>query len=42
VSAQDADKLAEVANKLAAPRVGEAVAGIEQHADEVCGVKFTT
>ena len=42
VSAQDADRLAAVANKLAAPRVGEAVAGIEQHADEVCGVKFTT
>lgn len=41
LSAGQVDRLAEVASKLASGRVVEATAGIEQHADEVCDVRFT-
>jgi hypothetical protein len=41
VSEEDAERLASVASKLASTRVGEAAAGIEQHAGEVCEVEFT-
>jgi hypothetical protein len=40
LSKADSDRLAAVASKLASARVGEAVAGIEQHAAEVCKVDF--
>ncbi len=40
LSKAEADKLAAVASKLQSPRVVEAVAGLEQHADEVCKVDF--
>ncbi len=41
LSKQDAARLAAVASKLTSARVTAAAAGIEQHADEVCGVDFT-
>jgi hypothetical protein len=40
VSAAEAERLAAVASKLASARVVEAVAGIEQHATDVCQVDF--
>ena len=41
VSEEDADRVAAVADKVASLRVAESMAGIEEHADEVCGVSFT-
>ena len=41
LSADEEERLASVADKLASLRVSEAAAGIEQHADEVCKVDFT-
>lgn len=40
LSKAEARRLAAVASKLRSTRVAEAGAGIEQHADEVCGVDF--
>ena len=40
LSGDDAHELAAVAAKLGSPRVTDAVAGIEQHAREVCHVTF--
>lgn len=41
LSDAEAERLGSVASKLVSIRVVEAVAGIEQHADEVCDVRFT-
>lgn len=40
LSKAERDRLASVASKLASFRVTEAIAGIEQHGDEVCEVAF--
>jgi hypothetical protein len=40
VSAKDARRLAAVASELGSPRVRDAVAGIEDHAQQVCKVDF--
>jgi hypothetical protein len=40
LSEAEADRLASVASKLVSARVVEAVAGIQQHATEVCDVNF--
>ena len=41
LSEAEAERLGAVASKLVSGRVVEAVGGIEQHADEVCDVRFT-
>lgn len=41
LSKQEARRLAAVASKVASSRVRQAAGGIEQHAAEVCDVKFT-
>jgi hypothetical protein len=41
LSAEEVDRLAAVASKLASARVAAAISGIEEHAKEVCDVDFT-